>query len=125
MGGVYYLRRNDRFGQFLVFWVVATFVLYTIASEKMPWLRVNVTLPLIVLTGKFIGDVAGRTEWRRLRVQAALVLPGVWPYEPGAGGATEVLVPMGLGAALVITLLLALTVRAGALASYPATSRSR
>ena len=66
VGGVYYSRRNDAFGHFLVFWAATTFVLYTIASEKMPWLLVNVTLPLIVLSGRFLGEVIERIQWRSL-----------------------------------------------------------
>ena len=65
-GGIYYLRRNDSFGRFLVFWAGTTFVLYTIASEKMPWLSVNVALPLIVLGGRFLGDILLSIRWRRL-----------------------------------------------------------
>ena len=57
IAAVYYLIRDDPFGRFLVFWSVTTFVLYTMASEKMPWLLVNLTLPLILLSGKFLGDV--------------------------------------------------------------------
>ena len=64
IGGVYYIRRKDSFGQFLVFWAGATFVLYSVASEKMPWLLVNVTLPLIVLSGRFLGDVIKGVRWR-------------------------------------------------------------
>ena len=30
--------------------------MYTIASEKMPWLLVHITLPMIVLSGKVLGD---------------------------------------------------------------------
>ena len=66
VGGVYYSRRNDAFGHFLVFWAATTFVLYTIASEKMPWLLVNVTLPLIVLSGRFLGEVIEGIRWRSL-----------------------------------------------------------
>ena len=43
LAGLYYWRRRDAFGRFLVYWSVAGFVLYTIASEKMPWLLVNIT----------------------------------------------------------------------------------
>ena len=78
VGAVYYLRRKDPFGRFLVYWAVITFVLYTIASEKMPWLMVGVTLPLIVLAGTFLGEVIGRIQWRRLVAgEGLLVMVGV------------------------------------------------
>ena len=55
--GVYYWRRKDAFGCFLVFWAVVTFIAYTSAGEKMPWLLVNITLPLIILSAKLLGDI--------------------------------------------------------------------
>ena len=78
LAGLYYWRRRDAFGRFLVYWSVANFVLYTIASEKMPWLLVNITLPMIVLSGKLLNDLVLRIEWRRLIREGGLVLvPGV------------------------------------------------
>ena len=77
-GGVYYVRRRDRFGQFLVFWALATFVLYTYLSEKMPWLLVNLTLPLILISGKFLADMVKGIEWRRIVSSGGLlIVPGV------------------------------------------------
>ena len=61
--GVYYLRRADVLGMVLVLWAGLTFMAYTIASEKMPWLLVNVTLPFIFLAGKFLGDLASQIYW--------------------------------------------------------------
>ena len=83
-GGVFYWRRRDRFGLFLVFWCVSTFLLYTYITEKMPWLLVNVALPLIVLAGKFLGDVVERIQWRRVwRGGGALIVPGVLLFVVG------------------------------------------
>lgn len=62
----YYLFRGDRFTQFLVFWAVATLLAYTFAGEKMPWLLVNITLPLIILAGRAINDMASTIPWRNL-----------------------------------------------------------
>ena len=76
-GAIFYLRRRDSFGAFLVFWAIASFVLYTLASEKMPWLLVNVALPLIVLAGKFLAEVVEGIQWCRLGyVRAAAILVG-------------------------------------------------
>ena len=83
-GGVFYWRRRDRFGLFLVFWCVSTFLLYTYITEKMPWLLVNVALPLIVLAGKFLGDVVEGIQWRRVwRGGGALIVPGVLLFVVG------------------------------------------
>ncbi len=77
-GGVFYWRRRDRFGLFLVFWCVSTFLLYTYITEKMPWLLVNLALPLIILAAKFLGDVVEGIQWRRVwRGGGAAIVPGV------------------------------------------------
>ena len=73
VGSVYYLRKRDRFGLFLVYWVWTTFLLYTLASEKMPWLLVNIALPMIVLSGKFLNDIIARVEWRRVSIVGGLL----------------------------------------------------
>ncbi len=75
---VYYLRKADQFGIMLAFWAVLTFLAYTIAGEKMPWLIVNITLPFILLAGKFIGEQIEWVHWRRILgnpSSALLILP--------------------------------------------------
>ena len=72
---VYYLRKADLFGIMLAFWAVLTFLAYTIAGEKMPWLIVNITLPFILLAGKFMGEQIERVRWRRtLRSPSSAIL---------------------------------------------------
>ena len=63
---VYYLRKRNPLGLFLVFWSLVTFISYTIASEKMPWLIVNITVPFILLSAKLAGDLIENLPWRRL-----------------------------------------------------------
>ena len=78
VGIVYYLRKADLLGLLLAFWAVVTLVAYTLAGEKMPWLLVNIALPFLLLSGKFIGDIIDRIRWRgvlRSRSSALLVLP--------------------------------------------------
>jgi len=65
-GTVYYASRNDKFGNFLVYWAWATFILYTVASEKMPWLLVNITVPLIVLGGRYLGELIAEMHLPRV-----------------------------------------------------------
>jgi len=60
---IYYLKKKDKFGVFLSYWVVMTFVLYALASEKMPWLLINMVLPATVLGGKFLSDVVLGINW--------------------------------------------------------------
>ncbi len=50
---------------FLIYWLLASLVIYTWASERMPWLVVHPVLPMMVMTGYFIGRVFERIDWRR------------------------------------------------------------
>ena len=63
---VYFLRKGDVMGLALSFWAGVTLLGYTIASEKMPWLLVNITLPFILLSGMFLGEMVERIRWRRV-----------------------------------------------------------
>ncbi len=51
---------------FLVWWTIATCVIYTIAGEKMPWLTVHFALPMALLTGWFL-QVVGTRLWTGMR----------------------------------------------------------
>ena len=60
-----FARRGDSFSRFLVYWAVVNFLLYTYASEKMPWLLVNVSLPFLVLAGKLLGQLWDSKPWAK------------------------------------------------------------
>ena len=71
-GAVYFVKRGDILGLFLALWAGVTLLGYTLASEKMPWLLVNITLPLIFLSAKFLGELAESVRWSQaLRLGAA------------------------------------------------------
>ncbi|MEE8362725.1 MAG: flippase activity-associated protein Agl23, partial [Dehalococcoidia bacterium] len=128
--GLYYAFRGDTFTRFLVFWAAATFLGYTAAGEKMPWLEVHVALPLILLAGKALGDVVAAVPWRRTVSRGGLwVLLGVpvfllalWrllflgTYNPAISGGDRFLALWGLFTVLGLLLLLlwALARRIGA-----------
>jgi predicted membrane-bound mannosyltransferase len=111
LAAFYYWRRRDEFGRFLVYWSVANFTLYAVASERMPWLLVNMALPLVVLSGKLLDDLARDIDWKRLvRQGGLLLLPGVplfvvlawWlAFYEGQSGVGELLVPMATTLVLV------------------------
>ena len=63
---LYFVRRGDALGIVLAVWTGLTLAAYTLASEKMPWLLVNVTVPFVFLAGKFLGELAGRIVWRNV-----------------------------------------------------------
>ena len=75
---IYYLKNRSPLSLFLVFWAVVTFGAYTVASEKMPWLLVNITVPFIILSAKFLGEALERLPWRRLvpSLNGAIILVG-------------------------------------------------
>ena len=52
LGAIYFLKKGDIFGVALAFWAGLSLLAYTLASEKMPWLLVNITLPFILLAGR-------------------------------------------------------------------------
>ena len=79
IAAVYFLYKGDLFDKFLVYWAVLTFLAYTVAGEKMPWLLVNVALPSIVLAGKFLGRLLEQVPWRWVARHGGLVLLGVAP----------------------------------------------
>ncbi len=56
LGAVYLLiKRRAVFDIFIVAWAALTFVLFTIAGERMPWLLVGITMPLAVVAGRAVG----------------------------------------------------------------------
>lgn len=60
---VVFALKGNAFSRFLAFWAFATLLSYTYASEKMPWLLVGVSLPLIVLAGRAIGSMLEKGPW--------------------------------------------------------------
>ena len=85
-GGIHFLRRGDVFGLILAVWSGATLFAYTLASEKMPWLLVNLTLPIIFLAGKFLGELADRVRWREA-LRGGQAIPALLILPPAAVGA--------------------------------------
>lgn len=49
---------------FLGFWVLTSFAAYTLAGERMPWLTVHITLPMILLSGWVFGRLFESIDWR-------------------------------------------------------------
>ncbi len=63
----------------LAYWSVGALAAFTVAGEKMPWLTVHITLPMILLGGWVIGKVIEKIDWAWLlawpRWIGLLVLP--------------------------------------------------
>lgn len=75
------------FRVFLIFWTAASFIGYAIAGEKMPWLGVHMTLPLLLAAGRALQDALGGLDPRALR-----------DFRPWVGGLTAVLAVFCLAA---------------------------
>jgi uncharacterized protein (TIGR03663 family) len=59
---------------FLIFWCLSAFVIYIYAGEKMPWLTVHLTLPMILISSWAFGSWIRRVDWIRLGASKGLVL---------------------------------------------------
>ena len=55
---VWLIRRREPFGLVLAGWTIATLAVYTTAGEKMPWLLVNIAVPLALVAGMLLGHLA-------------------------------------------------------------------
>tara|TARA_B100000029_G_scaffold505729_1_gene586932 strand:- start:16078 stop:17976 length:1899 start_codon:yes stop_codon:yes gene_type:complete len=56
-GAAYFVLKKDRDVIFLAWWFLGTFICLTFAGEKMPWLLVHLTVPLVFLTAKMLGSL--------------------------------------------------------------------
>lgn len=74
IGAFYFLKKGDIFGMSLAFWAGLSLLAYTVASEKMPWLLVNITLPFILLAGKWLGGLAEGISWREAFFRGTVLL---------------------------------------------------
>ena len=64
-GAIYYAVKGSLFSRFLVYWAVASFIIYSFYGEKMPWVSLSIVLPVIALGGMFIGFLFEGVKWKR------------------------------------------------------------
>ena len=74
-GIVYFFRRQDVLGLALALWAVLSLVAFTLATEKMPWLLVNITTPFILVAAKFLGALTDRVDWRGIIGRGGELMP--------------------------------------------------
>ncbi|MCQ3937051.1 MAG: hypothetical protein DPW18_08405 [Chloroflexi bacterium] len=53
----------------LVWWSVSSFFAFSFAGERMPWLTVHITLPMILITGWALGHLVDSLDWEKLKQQ--------------------------------------------------------
>jgi uncharacterized protein (TIGR03663 family) len=54
---IIYLFKGDLFKKLISFWAIFSFISFSFAGEKMPWLVVNLTIPFIILTSIFLSEI--------------------------------------------------------------------
>ena len=80
-------RFRDEFAGFLVWWLLASILMYSYAGEKMPWLSLHTALPAILLAGKTLGAFLDAVPWALL-----------WERRGGALAGIALLLLLALGA---------------------------
>jgi uncharacterized protein (TIGR03663 family) len=78
----------------LIWWAISSLIAFSVAGEKMPWLTVHITLPMILLTGWGLGQIIERLDWVKFRERGGWVTLLLVIFFFGLSG---VLI-MGLGA---------------------------
>ncbi len=87
IGAVVFIRRRDKLGMALAFWAGVNLLAYTVASEKMPWLLVNITMPFALLAGKLLGEQVESIDWPSATSRAGLLPSAALLAIPAAASA--------------------------------------
>ena len=51
----------------LVFWSISSLIAFSVAGERMPWLTVDITLPMILTSGWALGYLIESTHWEKVK----------------------------------------------------------
>jgi uncharacterized protein (TIGR03663 family) len=70
IGAIYYAIKGNLFSRFLVYWAILSLILYSFSGEKMPWLSLHIALPVILLSGIFVGRLLQGFDYRGARAWA-------------------------------------------------------
>jgi len=60
---------------FFGYWFIQSFVAFSWAGEKMPWLLTHISLPATLLAAWVLGTLIGRVPWRELRYDFGWAVP--------------------------------------------------
>lgn len=71
--------REPLFTAFVIHWLLTSFIIYSWAGEKMPWLSLHMSLPAIVLAAQFLNDQWSRVNWSEVRARGGLWLALLLP----------------------------------------------
>ena len=71
------VRPRQLFFWFCAFWFAAALMIYSWAGEKMPWMLPQITLPLVLLAGRLLGQWADAGWGRRALTSRGLATAGL------------------------------------------------
>jgi len=57
----------------MLYWTAGSFIIYSWAGEKMPWLTVHITLPFIFLAAHVINTTLKNFDWQKAYKQGAII----------------------------------------------------
>lgn len=81
---VYWASDGGTFAIFLIYWNILSWVIYSWAGEKMPWLSVHMTLPMIFLAAHVTQTILAGFSWSEARQKGGLLLGGALLLLPAA-----------------------------------------
>jgi hypothetical protein len=64
---IQYLWHNQRFKALLLYWASTSFLIYSYAGEKVPWVAVHIVLPMLFLAGLYCHQFLQSYAFRRLK----------------------------------------------------------
>ncbi len=73
-GAVYWLRHRTLFTDFLMYWCLTSMLLWGWASEKMPWMVIEMALPFCLLAAVTLGKLIDVTPGRKIVRNGGLLL---------------------------------------------------
>jgi uncharacterized protein (TIGR03663 family) len=62
---------------YLIWWMFLSWIAYSIAGEKMPWLSTHFMMPMVLLSGWYVNQRLGEAEMSELLSRRALLLVGL------------------------------------------------
>lgn len=65
---------TSHFIPFALTWALLSWIGYSYAGEKMPWLVVHITAPMILLTGWLLGRLLDSVDWQRVQERQGWLL---------------------------------------------------
>jgi uncharacterized protein (TIGR03663 family) len=71
--GAAFSAQRSLWSTFLAYWSIMAFIIYSWAGEKMPWLILQMALPLLLMAATYLGDIFSAKKWNDARWAAAAV----------------------------------------------------